>query len=121
MAVVEIGETVVGAWIEIVDDAFAGGGCAAPGGGNADVTRTRQRVGDPAAPSIRISLVDADLERVVIGVEVIARLELEHALEIRAARLRGNQFPVGSNTAGPGRPTVPFGSGRGSLMSMSAV
>src|SRR5829696_2820755 len=56
-----------------------------------DVVALLQRIREAAAPSAGHSLDQRELHRLVIAIEFVARLRLQHPSEICAACRRGNQ------------------------------
>ena len=59
-------------------------------------SRARDKVyASATGPSVGEPALQADLERVVVGVEFRPRLILQHAQEVRAARRSGDQRSVG--------------------------
>ena len=86
MPVVEVGAPVVGLRVLIVGQTRIQGRAVRD-----DVVRVGQRVGDPSAPAIREPLVQRHLQRVEVGVQIVARLILQHTPEIGVPGDLGNQ------------------------------
>ena len=87
--VVGVGAAVVLARIQIVGEP------------RRHVVGVGERVGDAAAPAVRVPLLERDLQRVEVGVEIVARLVLQHPLEVGVARRRAESAsPVGSKLVG---------------------